>query len=272
MSTRFVWKKYKVVSSTSLQETENFGTTGKLPWSSNIEISQNGYSFITVTVEEYFYEYEDQGYEYCKNSDGQIIHVTGGQVGGSSVAYTGNLLENVTTYHRGSLVGSESSANRTARPDNNQSRWNWYVYAGSDSIDPVSVSILDTPRAGKPVGVAVAPVANTYGGAISYAYEYSVDDGASWQAAQTTTATEIALTVPEGAETLQVRARASDNMGFTSADYVTSEAVAVKAAGGITVTIDGIERELDGLYTTIDGILRPIGTAAVIDGIQRDIF
>lgn len=37
-------------------------------------------------------------------------------------------------------------------------------------------------------------------------------------------------------------------------------------------SVDGISRELTAWPTTIDGILRPIGTAAVIDGIQRDIF
>ena len=55
-------------------------------------------------------------------------------------------------------IGTVSSANRDAYPDNGKSGSNWYVYKGSDSIDPLSVAYsTDRPERGEAVTVLVEP-------------------------------------------------------------------------------------------------------------------
>ena len=65
----------------------------------------------------------------------------------------------------------------------------WREYAGSDSIDPLSVTCSkESLRPGDTVSVSVTPRSNTYGGTISYLYQYQLNGGA-WTDIQTTTAT-----------------------------------------------------------------------------------
>lgn len=141
-------------------------------------------------------------------------------VGKTNVCYAG--------YVKGDGMGEASSVNSNAYPTDGETAGYYYEYKGSDTIDPVSVSSPESPRGGQNTTVTVSPgTGKIYGGTVSYRYEYSTNGGQSWTLAQTTTATSVQISIPEGVETFQARVRAQDDIGFTSADYVYSTKVTV---------------------------------------------
>ena len=132
-------------------------------------------------------------------------------------------------YSQGSTnYGPVSSASSGAYPNNGSSGNRWYVYQGSDVIDPASVSIPASIQGGTSIDITVTPsTGKKYGGTVSYTYQYKLDNG-GWQALSgPTTASTQQLTVPKGTASVQVRVRAQDNLGFTSSTWVASETVAV---------------------------------------------
>ena len=126
----------------------------------------------------------------------------------------------------GSVAGSTSSQ----YPSNGVSGEYWYVYSGTDSIDPVSIS---TPvnkwlYIGQQLTITASPSTSIkYGGTISYQYQVQLNDGSWTNIGSKTTATSINYTVPDGTTSIAFRVQASDNMGFTSADWIQSETYAV---------------------------------------------
>lgn len=120
----------------------------------------------------------------------------------------------------------------------------WYVYLGSDNIDPTAVGYSTTsPKGGNAITIKVTARSNTYGGTISYQYEYSLDGGSTWELLKTTTATSASYTIPKGTTQFRARVQARDNMGFTSADWVYGAQLTVTnnsapgAPGSITVPV-----------------------------------
>ena len=139
----------------------------------------------------------------------------------------------------------------------------WYEYLGSDSIDPASVSITGKPRAGEAVTVSVTPGSGkVYGGTVSYQYQYSVNNGSAWTDIETTAATSAAFVVPAGAKTIRFRARAMDDMGFTSADYVTTASAEVERLN-LWVGAGGKARKGTELYVGVNGKARKVTAAYV---------
>ena len=147
-------------------------------------------------------------------------------------------------YSQGSTnYGPVSSADSGAYPSDSSSGSNWYVYQGSDNIDPASVTIPASIQGGTSIDITVAPsTGKKYGGTVSYTYQYKLDNG-RWQALSgPTTATTQQLTVPKGTASVQVQVRAQDNLGFTSSTWVASASVEVTnnqpptAPGSINVT------------------------------------
>ena len=122
-----------------------------------------------------------------------------------------------------------------------------------DIDDGTTITISLTPNTGK-----------TYGGTISYTYQYRYDGG-SWQTLTTTTATSTTLLVPKDQySTLEVRVRAQDDMGFTSNTWVTSGVKTIIAnqpptAPGITVDNVYIGNTLT---VTLTAATDPDGTVA----------
>lgn len=132
-------------------------------------------------------------------------------------------------YSQGSTnYGPVSSADSGAYPSDSSSGSNWYVYQGSDNIDPASVTIPASIQGGTSIDITVAPsTGKKYGGTVSYTYQYKLDNG-RWQALSgPTTATTQQLTVPKGTASVQVQVRAQDNLGFTSSTWVASASVEV---------------------------------------------
>ena len=133
--------------------------------------------------------------------------------------------------------GLLSSDTSSTYPADNYKGSYWYVYQGSDSIDP-TISYPSSIFKNQNVKITVSPASNTYGGTISYKYEYTTD-GSTWTTANSgTTATSVDVTIPPTATTFQARVTASDNMGFTSTTAVTGASVTVYDIDPTSVTYD----------------------------------
>lgn len=149
-----------------------------------------------------------------------------------------------TNYSQGSTnYGPVTNASSGAYPNNSSSGSNWYVYQGSDVIDPDAVSIPASIQGGTSINITVTPsTGKKYGGTVSYTYQYRLNGGVWHALSGPTTETTQQLTVPKGTASVQVQVRAQDNLGFTSSTWVASAYVEVTnnqpptAPGSIDVT------------------------------------
>lgn len=150
---------------------------------------------------------------------------------------------------------------------------NWYVYKGSDSIDPSSVSYSkDDLYQGEAVDIIVTPGNIIYGVPpyAEYQFSYSVDGGSTWvNAGSKVAATRKTMTVPNGAAQLQARVIASDFWGFTSTTYVYGPNLPVsqiksyatvgsklRAGAKIYAAVGGKIRQIQKGYATVGGKIR----------------
>ena len=122
-----------------------------------------------------------------------------------------------TDYSQGSTnYGHIASASSGAYPQNSYSGNYWYIYQGSDSIDPAAVTLPAGIFGGDTVTVTVTPSAGkVYGGNVTYTWQYRLDGGA-WQSLGSGAGVTQQLTVPAGTGTVEVQVRANDDLGFTS--------------------------------------------------------
>mgnify|MGYP001108486366 CR=1 FL=1 len=156
---------------------------------------------------------------------------------------------------KGSYLNDVSSASGTAYPNNDISGKNWYVYKGSDSVDPAGLSLPEELRPGEEITVTLTPGSGKkYGGVVSYLYQYSLNN-LFWEDAGTTGETSLRYKVPANAKSLQFRARAQDDMGFTSATYITSKSVKVNRLN-VWVGVNGKARKGVELYVGVNGKAR----------------
>lgn len=160
-------------------------------------------------------------------------------------------------------VSSASSSTYPTTSGGGVSGAYWYIYQGSDSIDPAGISYpAENLRPGDGITVSITKSGSIkYGGTVSYLYQYSLNGG-GWTNIQTTTATSITFTVPANAQTLQFRARAQDNMGFTSTTYVTGGTVRMERLN-LWVGINGKARKGVELYVGVNGKARKVTAAYV---------
>lgn len=132
-------------------------------------------------------------------------------------------------YSNSNLVGTVSSSDSTTYPNDSASGNYWYVYQGSDNIDPISIYTNDAIAPNKIITVRIEPSSsNTYGGTITYTLQYALNGSSSWTNMGTTTSTSSTLTLPSNVKSIQFRVVAQDNMGFTSTTYVTSSVYSVE--------------------------------------------
>ena len=220
--------------------------------------------------DKYIEPYEDAGtvafnnlYWTAYNGD---VFLTTGKGTDSYLAPGGGLWEKTVVAERGNLLGLASSAAIDSFPNNEQSGGFWYAFKGSDNIDPMSVAYsAEKPERGEAVTVTINPQANSLGGTVSYLYQYSIDGGRSWTSSgNETTDTEKTITVPSNAEQFMVRVRASDNLGFTSADYVSGKNLAVQTMK-LWVGVDNKARPGKKLWVGVDGKARPVAAGWVGD-------
>jgi len=142
-------------------------------------------------------------------------------------------------------IGNASASSSSHYPSDGLSDDYYYLYRGSDNIDPTAISYPTTGLTpGQSITVTVTPRSNTYGGTISYLYQYSTNGGSTWtNSGAATTSTSKSITIPSNAAQFMARIRAQDDMGFTSTTYVTGDnitfpkytvSIAVSPTGGGT--------------------------------------
>ena len=164
-----------------------------------------------------------------------------------------------SAYEAGAFREYKASQSSSAYPSDGESGSYWYIYAGSDTIDPTSVRYSKSDlQAGESVTIQVSPRTPTYGGTISYQYQYSTNGGSSWtNIGSKTTNTSVSVTIPEGAKQFKARVRASDNYGFTSSDYVTGPALGVSVLKAY-VGINTKARAVSKIYVGVNGKAREV--------------
>lgn len=146
--------------------------------------------------------------------------------GGNRTAVKFKKHEIVNSQSQGSKIDDIATPTSGQYPSNGVSGSYWYVYQGQDSIDPVSIEapITNWLYIGQQVVVTASPsVSKVYGGMVSYQYQVQIN-GESWtNIGSKTTATSVNYTIPEGTVSIAFRVQASDDLGFTSTDWVQSE-------------------------------------------------
>lgn len=189
-----------------------------------------------------------------------VVLSTVNSVSDTSNLYSVGYVYTSRDYYKGDKLGYRTSSSSSAYPDGDYIGGYWYEYAyykynRYDNIDPTAISIPETINANDYITVTITP--NTADNANSglgtdtyYTYEYKFGSSGSWtQFQQATTSTTAILQIPAGTESVQVRARASDTLGFTSTTYVTSSTVEVinnyppSAPGSINVTGVQVDQE-----------------------------
>lgn len=200
-----------------------------------LESVQNG--------ENWYWKTEDDGTIRNRNSDG---------------SYSNFNLYKGFRYSKGTLISKVSVGTANYFPEG-KSGFDYYEYLGSDTIDPSSLSYSKTElQGGEPVTITVTPVTPTYGGTVSYQYSYSTDGGTSWTSAGSkTTDTTKTITVPNGVSQFQARVQASDDIGFTSADFVLGQAMSVISMQAY-VGIGNKARRIDKIYVGVNGKAREV--------------
>ena len=167
-------------------------------------------------------EYSDPIYyaETSCNIRGQVYENQWGNEYKGLFIRSGKVKEVIPYTQKGSKVSDVSGSSQSSYPSDGVQGSYWYTYQGSDNIDPTAVTYPGGPKSGVPITITVTPRANTYGGTISYQYEYSLDGGNVWNQLALTTAASQQYTIPKGTQTFRVRVQARDNMGFTSSDWI----------------------------------------------------
>lgn len=200
--------------------------------------------------------------------------------GTASVGYSGSVClrfspEGYITaggYTKGSTnYGYVAATSSSSYPSNSYSGSYWYVYRGSDCIDPTAVGYSKTSgiRGGDTVTVNVTARSNTYGGTISYQYQYSTDGGSTWtNSGSKTTAVSQSMTIPVGVSQFRARVVASDNYGFTSTTYVAGSNLAV-INGEIKACIDGVIKTCTPIVCVDGAIKTSISAYQCVDGVIK---
>lgn len=181
--------------------------------------------------------------------------------------YTSQQFQEPYTYYvKGSFVEYVSSTEDNTYPADGYSGGYYYVYNGSDNIDPTAVTVPDDIDDGTTIQITVTPSdEKVYSGTVSYTYQYRYDSSWRWQTLTTTTALTASLQVPKNTyQTLEVRVQAQDNLGFTSSTWVSSGVKNIVAnqpptAPGITVDNVYINQHLT---VTLTPATDPDGTVA----------
>lgn len=186
--------------------------------------------------------------------------VTTNSNGGNNEEWVNFNLYEGFLYTKGVLLGKRAAGQRESYPSGPSSDGlTYYEYVGADTIDPKSLTYsAQELQGGDPVTITAAPVSPTYGGTVYYQYSYSTNGGASWvNIGSKTTATSQTLTIPNGVSQFQARVQASDDLGFTSSDYVMGQAMEVISMQAY-VGIGGKARRIEKIYIGVNGKAREV--------------
>ena len=178
--------------------------------------------------------------------------------------YTATTYQQAYIYYvQGSYIDQRSNASSYYYPYDDEYGGYYYVRQGSDEVDPTAVTVPDDIDDGTTIQISITPnTGKTFGGTISYTYQYRYDGG-RWQTLSTTTATTVSLAVPKGQySTLEVQVRAQDDMGFVSGTWVSSGSKTIIANQPPTAPGISVENVYIGntLTVTLTAATDPDGT------------
>ena len=288
MGARYVWNRYTAVQQigyrTRYRETTESVGTFNFSMSDGQSFAIGGSYYFSTTSGSYsttnnsYYTFQDDsGLSY----GGGYITATSGAMyyssewretafkqlrGHNTTKYGAESYQQQYYYYtQGSYIDQRSNASSGAYPSNDESGGYYYVRQGSDEVDPTAVTVPDDIDDGTTIQISLTPnTGKTFGGTISYTYQYRYDGG-SWQTLSTTTATTVSLAVPKGQySTLEVRVRAQDDMGFTSNTWVSSGSKTIIANQPPTAPGISVENVYIGntLTVTLTAATDPDGTVA----------
>ena len=211
---------------------------------------------------------------YITTSDGKMYYsakwslVYNTLLGQDATEYSSQQYQTTLTQHiKGEFVDYISSDKENAYYDGyDSSSGYYYVYEGSDNIDPQAVTLPDPIDDGTTIQITVTPsTEKVYSGTVSYTYQYRYDSSWRWQTLTTTTALTASLQVPKNTyQTLEVRVQAQDNLGFTSSTWVSSgvkNIIANQPPTAPGITVDNVYIG-NTLTVTLTAATDPDGTVA----------
>lgn len=211
---------------------------------------------------------------YITTSDGKMYYsakwslVYNTLLGQDATEYSSQQYQTTLTQHiKGEFVDYISSDKENAYYDGyDSSSGYYYVYEGSDNIDPQAVTLPDPIDDGTTIQITVTPsTEKVYSGTVSYTYQYRYDSSWRWQTLTTTTALTASLQVPKNTyQTLEVRVQAQDNLGFTSSTWVSSgvkNIIANQPPTAPDITVDNVYIG-NTLTVTLTAATDPDGTVA----------
>ena len=289
MGARYVWNRYTAVQQQAYR-TRYRETSEKMSNPSYVDVNLDVGDNFTIGKSYYFseitgsYSLRDtvsyifvSGYHpdfdtgYMVMTSGHMYYGTIGLLNGTfrilkATDYYYESYQQLYYYYiQGTYLDQRSHASSGYYPYDDEDDGYYYVRQGSDEVDPTAVTVPDDIDDGTTIQISITPnTGKTYGGTISYTYQYRYNGG-SWQTLTTTTAVTASLAVPKDQyKTLEVRVRAQDDMGFTSNTWVTSGVKTIIAnqpptAPGIAVDNVYIGNELE---VTLTAATDPDGTVA----------
>lgn len=127
------------------------------------------------------------------------------------------------------VLGYASSSNSNEYDTGYDGRYYWFTQSAQE-VDP-TLTLPATAEGGDAISLTVTrsqdAINNRYG-TLYYTVEYSLDGGA-WATLANETSNQFSfnISIPQGTGTVQARALVSDNLGYTSDDYVYSNTTSV---------------------------------------------
>ena len=127
------------------------------------------------------------------------------------------------------ILGYVSSANSSEYDTGYDGRYYWFTQSAQE-VDP-TLTLPATAEGGDTISLTITrsqdAINNRYG-TLYYTVEYSLAGGA-WTTLADETSNQFSfnISIPEGTETVQARVLVSDNLGYTSNDYVYSNTTSV---------------------------------------------
>ena len=155
------------------------------------------YSISDYTRYDLEYGHYDLQTGYVTLTDGSMYYGEWIMNYGSVRLLSGGYKYTATTYQQayiyyiqGSYLDQRSNASSGYYPYDDEDGGYYYVRQGSDQVDPTAVTVPDDIDDGTTIQISITPnTGKTFGGTISYTYQYRYDGG-SWQTLSTTTATK----------------------------------------------------------------------------------
>lgn len=277
MGVRYVWGKYTAERKQQLvwryretQTTTDSGYSVSTGESSTVQIGSNYY------FSKYSGNYTRTGLEtyeissgthlpggYLALSDGTLAYASewiGGRSGsqyrvvssGAATILGAQSYQEMEEYYaQGEFVNWMSADNRNGFSDGYSDGY-YNVFQGQDNIDPVEVNIPASIRGGNTTNIQITPsTQKQYEGFVSYQYQYQADDG-DWITLGNSASTSFGFKSPNNANKIKARARAQDDIGFSSTNWIESETATVipneppSAPGSITV-----KNAISGQFATV---------------------